>query len=108
MESKDIKQLAIDVVENKVFGSWSLDDRNIDLMHLIFLPLAMIDQAGIDDLKNKNIVHLYEYYEGNTFGRCINGFPIFSSFRGISKDDYIEMAKYCKDYIELKEKFTNL
>jgi len=106
MDEKELRQLALDVAENKVFGTFHLREHEQGLVGNIFMPILFMDEKQHKDMKEKDIFHIYEY---NTEAgpRSVNGCPIFFSMRMISKKDWIQCVKYIEQYRARKESFLN-
>jgi hypothetical protein len=78
---EDIKKLAVDIFEGRVFGSWCIPESELsNVLHLVFLPLAFTDRDQIP----KNTAHFYEYLRESS-PRGINGYPSFFSVRFMSR-----------------------
>jgi hypothetical protein len=81
MSEPERRQLALDIMDGKVFGSWNLDpDEARNVIGMIFLPLSL--GANVP----KGVAHIYEYLS-QAGPRAINGNPIFMSFRVLLKED---------------------
>lgn len=106
MTDAEIKQLAMDYADGKVFF-----DRNIqrgeseNIMGMIFMPLMMLN----DDQRAAMIADppyaIYEYYSA-AGPRSINGYPIFMSFRQIKKPDWDKFVVYLKEYEDMRAAFA--
>jgi len=106
MNEKELKQLAIDIVENKVFGTWQMNENDLSHMHIVFMPLIAISDETKQEMRSNNTIHLYEYYD-KAGPRSVNGMPCFFSFRSISKDDWDKVLKYAKEYEIRVKSFLN-
>ena len=102
MEEKELKQLAIEISENKVFGTFHIKDCTVDKTTMVFMPLLFMEDESKQELIDNEITHIYEYVE-KAGPRSINGMPVFMSFRTISKTDWGKTCKYIKEY-EIKVK----
>ena len=97
MEEKDLKQLAIDIAEDKVFGTFHMNKCEIANMSAVFMPLVFMTDEQRQKMSDNKVVHLYEYY--NKAGpRSINGMPTFMSMRNIVSKDWKKVIKYIKKY----------
>lgn len=98
VNEKDLKQLAIDIVENKVFGTWQMSEADArNHLRVVFMALLGVDDDDRKKYKEENIVHFYEYYD-KAGPRSVNGMPCFFSMCLISKDDWEKVIKYSKEY----------
>ncbi len=102
MKFSEQKQLALDIVDGKVFGTWSISQEDYALLPVIFLPLAFMELSKI----KKDVVHIYEYVDKAGL-RGVNGYPTFMSCRLLKKSDaealvpIIEQLKQQrKDFLE--------
>ena len=102
MEDKELRQLAIDISENKVFGTFCMNKCEIAHMGAVFMPLMFLNDKQKKEMSDNKVVHLYEYYD-KAGPRSINGMPCFFSFAQINKDDWEKIVKYIKKY-EIKVK----
>ena len=99
---KELKQLAIDIVEGKVFGSWQIS--NPDLLPLVFMTLFFMEEKQIKDLEKEGVVHFYEYLD-KANQMSVNGMPTFFSSRTITKDEQGPLQSMIKKLQEQKKKF---
>lgn len=100
MTDLEIKQLAIDIEANKVFGSWNIPDNNTDMLLSIFMVLAL---GGAEKLP-KDTIHVYEYLD-RAGTRSINGYPIFSSLSAINEKDCNKLQSLLDKLKEQKIEF---
>lgn len=95
---KELKQLAIDIVEGKVFGTWNMD--NPHNIHSVFMVSLFMKKKDIP----KDTVHFYEYME--KAGRwSVNGMPTFFSARVLNKKEAKILQPLVKEYKKQKESF---
>lgn len=90
----DTRQLAMDIVDGKVFGSWAITEK--DMIGLVFMPLSL--GAKIAD----DTAHVYEYYD-KAAPRSINGYPIFFSMTAITTKEWPQIVKWCRKFERMKE-----
>lgn len=100
MSPADIKQLAIDVVEGKVFGSWMIPPEDLDLLERIFMPLALAKTEELPD----DISVVYEY-RSKASGLAINGYSVFLSFHYLGQSDRELLVKEMDLYQKFKTQF---
>jgi len=106
MNEKKLRQLASDIAENKVFGTFHLREHEKGLVGNIFMPLLFAGKKQLEEMKEEDVFHIYEY-NTEAWPRSINGCPIFFSMRTISKKDWIQCVKYIEQYRARKESFLN-
>ena len=105
METKELKQLAMDIIDNKVFGTWNLKDPEKELP-MVFMIYLFFDEKDRKEMIKQEIVHFYEYYN-KACPMSVNGMPTFLSCRNINKNDWNEVIKYVKQYERTKNKFLD-
>lgn len=101
-------QLAVDISDGKVFGTWDERiDRQPDILPLVFMPLLDPQLALKCKLghKHKLIAHLYEYYD-KAGPRAINGCPIFWSVRILRQDDWEAIVPRIQEIEKVKKRMT--
>lgn len=101
MTDEGRRQLALDIVEGRVFGSWSLKLHNdVDMLGVIFLPLSFLDKDEIPE----DVVHVYEYLD-KAGPISVNGYPTFTSCKMLVKGDAAELEKYISALRKQRNKF---
>ena len=101
MTDSELKQLAVDIAEGKVFGSWMV--KQTDLLPMIFLPLSF---GGAEKLKDIEVWSLFEYSE-KALGNQIKGHPVFPSFKYLTKDDCEKLNPMLEKLKLMKQEFLN-
>ena len=88
MTDKEAKQLAIDIHEGRVFGTWSIDPDHAERMiPTIFMPVAM--GAPVPE----GTAHLYQYMD-KANSRSVNGYPTFFSFELMDAETHRRVGKH--------------
>lgn len=100
MTPEDIKQLAIDIVDGKVFGSWMLPEKCQDLIPNIFVPLTL----GAAERLPEDVWGLYSYL-ADAMPLTINGYPTFWKFRYLTKTDIEQLNPLIEKYRQIKKDF---
>ena len=95
MPNNDLKQLAMDIANGKVFTSNQI--KNESLLASVFMPLALMNDEQIHALHKAPPHMLYEYMD-KAVPMSVNGMPIFGSVRFLNKTEYDKMIKFYKDY----------
>jgi hypothetical protein len=95
----NLRALALDIVEGKVFGSWSLRNPDKDLQ-LVFMVLLFCKKGDIP----KDTGAIYEYMDraGPT---SINGMPTFFSCGFLTQAEYKEVCVYVQEIRKIRESF---
>lgn len=103
MTEPELKKLAADVVEGKVFGSWMLPETDQHLIAAIFLPLAFNDAAGkLPD----DVWGVYEYNDkAKKLG--VRQYPAFISCKFLTKHDCEMLNPLIQRYTEMKAEFLS-
>jgi len=99
---KNLKKLAVDIVDGKVFGSWEI--KNADLVGAIFIPLMFMKEEQKEE--HKDVVHYYEYID-KAGPMAVNGMPMFYSMRGITKEELDIIIPLVEEYQKKKKEFIN-
>jgi hypothetical protein len=82
---EELKELALGLNQGRFFSSASC--RKPEDVGLVFLPLAMADDALTEDLKRMEITFVYEDIS-RALPRSINGMPMFTSMNMLNKADH--------------------
>ena len=95
----NLRELALDIVEGKVFGSWQLRNPEKELS-MVFMVLFF---AKKEDLPS-DIGAVYEYID-RASKQSINGMPIFYSCRFLTMQQYKDVCDYVKEAQEHRKSF---
>ena len=98
----ELKSLAIDIVENKAFGTWNI--HNEDLIPCVFTPLMFLSEEQKKELQKTKVAHVYEYIDKAT-PRGINGMPTFFSMNYLTEDETDALQLLINEYKENKKVF---
>jgi hypothetical protein len=101
LPKRNLRSLALEIVEGKVFGSWSINNPNTDL-HLVFMVLLFCKKEDIPE----DTAAVYEYVD-QAGPRSINGMPIFTSCRFLSQDEYKEVCEHIQEIKKIRQAFLN-
>ena len=82
----EIKRLAEDIYRNRVFTSNHINPNDMSLIQTIFMPLAFMDEKTLEELMKDELGMFYEHM-AQAGGRAINGYPAFTSFHFVNKED---------------------
>lgn len=97
-----IKQIAIDVLDNKVFTDRHLQGYDANLVTSVFMPIIFMDKKMRLQLQADGPGLIFEYYGARTqAARGINGYPMFASMQYLTTS---EAKKFWKFYEEEKAK----
>lgn len=80
----EIAVLARRVYRNEVYVSWMMS--RMEDLPLVFLPVALVDEAARKELIADNIQFFYEDYR-HALPRGINGNPCFASMHCLNRED---------------------
>ena len=95
MTSKELKRLALDMAQGKVFASLFVTDPS--LLSMIFLPLALMSKEHREEWLALEPSFVFEYYD-KAGPRGINGYPIFWSCGTVFESQSEEFAGYLEHY----------
>ena len=83
MTDAELRKLAMDIMEGRVFGSWQIPSEEwAQMLGSVFMPLALGGQDVISD----DTVHVFEYLD-KAGSRFVNGYPMFLSCQCLMADD---------------------
>lgn len=96
----ELRQLAMDIADGKVFGSWMRDDG-----HLAFQCVtALLPPEALQKMLDAKVAGLYEYYD-KAEPRGINGMPAFFSYKVVLASEAPRLDQLVKELYEVKKKF---
>lgn len=106
MPRAGLAKFVMDFCDGKVFTSAHVHDSQTEnLLHIIFLPLALGGLHGLYEHEVKNIGLIWEHLSQAGY-RGINGYPTFMSCRLMHKDDWDTARKAIKREMERRDKAT--
>jgi len=88
----ELVKLVIDITTGKIFTLFHLPRKKLHLLPKVFLPLSVPSDEFSVYFKEKEIVFFYEYME-LAAKVSINGYPVFTSFNTLNKDDTEALIK---------------
>jgi hypothetical protein len=98
MTDEELKQLAQDIVDKKVFTSNHLPQDDPMLLGCVFIPLVMMNDEQQAEFIEKKPGMVYEYLD-KAMPMGIDNFPCFMSMRYVTEDEYSKLRTF---YEELK------
>lgn len=104
---KELKQLAVDILAGKVFGTWNFQDVNEanSLVSSVFMPLAFMSEEDRKKLLSMEVSHFYETMD-KAGPRSINGYPMFMSMQTLTSGEWVIVLQHVKEleaYIDGEE-----
>jgi len=92
MTDEELKEFVLGVVDGKIFTSRHIPINVLEkMLHLIFMPLGL---GGLKEVSKKDIKNIGAFWEWTS--KCmtmgINGYPMFTSCRAITKKDWARAA----------------
>jgi hypothetical protein len=99
----ELKQIASDMYEGKIFSSLNLGDKLEEALPIVFMP--MMFGALSERTKERADVGLIYEYISEAAPRSINGFPVFFSLKILNDEDTRKVFVYYEEYKKLKEDF---
>lgn len=101
MTDEELKQLALDVVENRVFGSWMIpENEQEDTLPIVFMPLAFGAAGHLDE----NVCSLYEYVS-TTKRFTSKNYPVFMTMRTLSKVEVEKLSPMIERLRDMRKLF---
>lgn len=101
---KQLRKIALDIADGKVFGTWMLHENETNMIGHIFMPFILGGKEFADQLIANKIAHFFEYYE-KAGPRSINGYPIFWSIRCVSETESEKLQLYVQEALNFKKAF---
>jgi len=90
---EELKQIAKDLLADKIFTSAHLREGDESLIGSIFMPILFIDQKQRDELEANDVQVLYEYYS-ESGPRSLNGYPMFMSMKYMTRKEWEKVFNY--------------
>ena len=88
---KELRELAIGIRAGAVFTDKAIHEGEMNFLPSIFLPLGLMKDAEMQELKKNNPKMVYEYMS-KAGERSVNGYPQFMSFKYLSEDEFRRFA----------------
>ncbi len=99
----ELRQLALDYVDGKMFTDKQIPEYDQHLIFSIFMPLTFIkDDQWKEFVKDLGMV--YEYFDQAGM-RSINGYPMFMSLRYLNREDTEKLRGYVDKLIDQRQAF---
>jgi hypothetical protein len=99
---EELKQLAQDIIDNKVFCDAHIPLEDAGLLPNIFIPIALGGLSKLSEEEKSNLGMFFEYYdEGGP--SAINGFPMFFSMQILSKEEAKPVKEIVSKYLSKRE-----
>lgn len=83
--AKELVQIAIDIVEERIFTTWDLPDNDVESFQMCFMVFAFMKRRDLNQLK-KQAGLIFEYHSKRMPMAC-NGLPMFASAQVLNKGD---------------------
>jgi hypothetical protein len=97
---KEIKELALDLFNGRIFVDRQIPKGQEDLIMMIFMPLVFSGEELGKWMKKNNIDLIYGRMT-DTMPRSINGYPIFDSIAFLDKADTVRLFEKHKEISDL-------
>ena len=102
MDDSELRQLAVDILDGRVFGTWSLDD--FGEAARCFLVLSLLDEESRQNMVDDEIVHVYEYLDKDG-PMAVNGNPQFFSANLLDRETAERLFPLVKELYEQRSEF---
>jgi hypothetical protein len=103
MDNAELRQLALDIVDGRVVGTWSMRD-NPDQVGTSFPLIHMLDNEQFKQVKDS--AHIYEYRD-KALSMGVNGRPMFMSFRILSLEDWEPLRHMLDELYRQRQTFLS-
>jgi hypothetical protein len=97
-----LRQLAMDIVEGRVFGTWNLT--NPDDVGLVFAGTMFMSAEQAKELQQQKVAHFYEYLD-KAGPRSFNGMPMFFSMHYLTEEDVESLKPMIEELKAQKQAF---
>ncbi len=97
MTEKQLRLLAIDIAEKRVFGTWQMNEDEMKFLKFVFTPFIFIGEKQRQEMTDNEIIHFFEYYR-EAGPMAINGLPTFLTMLHITKTDWEKVVRYIEEY----------
>ncbi len=101
---KDLKQIAVDLAEGKIFSNFHLRDQN-DLTGT-FMVMLFMEPDQLKKLADEEIMFIYEYMD-KANPLSVNGMPTFFSMHYMNKYDFAIMYNEYQRYVKMRQEFLS-
>lgn len=99
---EELKQLALDIIENKVYIDRYIENpRNLPM---VFMVLGLMDKKQLEEFQNMKPVMVYEYLD-KAGPRSINGMPNFFSFQFLTEEEGEIFFPLIKSLVDQRQQF---
>lgn len=102
LSDKELRSLAMDAVEGRLFGTWMCN--SADEMRGSFPILGLVDQAWMDDMAARDVVHFYEQVS-KAAPLAVNGRPMFFSANALTRKDFERLVPLINMLIDQRKQF---
>jgi len=99
---KEIKQIAVDLAEGKIFSNLHLQNQND--IPTVFMVMIFLSNEQRQQLIDDEAIFIFEYYD-KANQLSVNGYPTFFSCRFMTKEDFYQMWVEYQKYVEMREEF---
>lgn len=86
MTDADINALAEEIYRGEVFTSNQIRKEDLEMLPVIFIPIALFGQKLINEMRKEDMGMIYEHFS-EAGPRSVNGYPSFFSLHIISQED---------------------
>ena len=102
----DAKAFARRIYRREVFLSDMIRPEHIPLLGTVFMPLALLDEDGRKDLRERDVTCLYGEMKDAGIN-SINGYPIFSAFGTLTREEHLAAILEYHSLLELLGELEN-
>lgn len=99
----ELKRLALDIVDGKVFGSWMTPNQDEGLLPFKIVTM-MMDKEHLKELERRQVIGIYEYMS-EAGPMSVNGLPSFMSCRMIHRGEADKLNEFINKAREMRAQF---
>ena len=97
----ELRQLAMDIANGKVFTSNHIPAKEYDRLPLIFLPLVMMNDQQRLRFVNDPPGMVYQYWGEDMLSYGFDGYPTFASYRVLPQAEYDRLQPMVREAMSL-------
>jgi hypothetical protein len=102
LSDQDIKKLALAIYRGEVLTSMQIREYDQHLLPNIFMPLLLMDKITSKQLLVNKITVFWEYMSA-AGPQSINGYPMFTSFSAIDRQDAERVVEKFNTIVKLMD-----
>jgi hypothetical protein len=92
---EQLKQIATMLQAGQLFTDRHIREGEVDILPSVFMPLVFMTEEQTREMRQADVTLIFE--EISKAGpRCINGYPMFTSFQSLTREEHKRVMFYYK------------